>query len=112
MKRAKEDGIEGFEQYVDESNNQKESTLNNTNTLSKKRVRENENGNESTKTNENILLYNPEEEDSENEIKEDSSSSSEEEIPFDENFFDKVDGEDEERLEGFYDISDNRKEIK
>ena len=103
------DIIEGFENFVDEkqlkSNTQKGSTLNNTNTLSRKRERENENENISETDTKKVYLYKPDE-DSENEVKEDSSSCSEDIIYY-EDYFDKY-GNEDERLENFYDISENK----
>lgn len=108
------DIIEGFEKFLDEkqskSIDQKGNTQNNTNTLSRKRERENDNQNEnkSEPDTKKVFLYNPDE-DSENEIKEDSSSCSED-IIFCENYYDKEYDNEEERLENFYDISDNKQQ--
>ena len=109
------DIIEGFEKFLDEkqssTNDHKESTLNNTNTLSKKRIRENEKENENETNTKKIYLYTPDEGDSENEVKEDSSSCSEEGIFDFENYYDKDYGNEEERLENFFNDISNNKEI-
>ena len=106
----KENIIENLNNFADEKQVEsklRQSTENNTLTLTKKREREKEKENEDEKNgeNKNIFLYSDDEDNS----KLDDSSSSESEYIFYQNeYFDKTYGNEEEKLENFYEFETNK----
>ena len=95
-----------YNEYLKQSQaNPKQSTSNDSNTLTKKRERESEKKEKQEKqeTCKNIFFYN-DSEDNGNDNMEDSSSNSEQEVLYEE-LIEKNLGEEDERLENFYDIN-------
>ena len=112
----KENRIDGFEKFLEQKqiqSNLKKSTENSSFALSKKRERENEkekgDSNPLKQNNNKKVFFYKDDEDSENEIKEDSSSGSEQEGLFEDYFFEKDLGGEEERFHEFYDVFENKK---
>ena len=98
-----------YNEYLKQSQaNPKQSTSNDSNTLTKKRERESEKKEKQEKqekqeTCKNIFFYN-DSDDNGNDNMEDSSSNSEQEVLYEE-LIEKNLGEEDERLENFYDIN-------
>lgn len=112
MKREEEEQesiIENLDKFADEKqakSNLRQSTENNTNTLTKKREREKEKENDEKKNdvNEKVFIYS----DDEDNAKIDDSSSSEEDYFISNDYFDKKYGNEDEKLEHFYDVETNK----